>query len=224
MLTDNGYASDDNHQELKERNVDHVCPPAGELPDGFGVIDFAIEEDGERIKHCPLGKPCLENKVNAAKKATASYCAAEGCRSCPHSHDCPVKITKRKAKLNWAWKRPRLEARRLQFADDDAVKQLFRQRSGGEAPFSILKNKMGLSRIRRRGHAKTTLAVLLAATALNVLRTHQWLLRKAKEALSKSKTQGYCSLNLAFSNILAAISTKNLSRLFQVQNAQVMAA
>ena len=224
LLTDNGYASDDNHQELKERNVDHICPPAGELPDGFGVIDFAIEEDGERIKHCPLGKPCLENKVNAAKKATASYFAAEGCRSCPHSHDCPVKITKRKAKLNWAWKRPRLEARRLKFEDDDAVKQLFRQRSGGEAPFSILKNKMGLSRIRRRGHAKTTLAVLLAATALNVLRTHQWLLRKAKEALSKSKTQGCYSRNSAFSNIMAAISTKNLSRLFQVQNAQAMAA
>lgn len=72
LLTDNGYASDDNHQELKKRNVDHVCPPAGELPNGFGVIDFAIEEDGERIKHCPLGKPCLANKVNAAKKATAS--------------------------------------------------------------------------------------------------------------------------------------------------------
>ena len=65
---------------------------------------------------------------------------------------------------------------------------------GGEVPFSILKNKMGLSRIRRRGHAKTTLSVLLAATALNILRTHQWLLRKAREALSKNENQRFCSL------------------------------
>jgi len=187
LLTDNGYASDDNHQGLKDRGVDHVCPPAGALPDGFGVIDFAINEDGESIKRCPMGKPCLENKVSSAKKATASYFAVDSCRSCPHSHDCPVKITKKKAKLDWAWKRPRLEARRLQFDGDKPVKKLFRQRSGGEVPFSILKNKMGLSRIRRRGHAKTTLMVLFAATALNVLRTHQWLARaaeKTKKALS----------------------------------------
>ncbi len=52
---------------------------------------------------------------------------------------------------------------------------------------SILKNKMGLSRVRIRGRLKITLAVFLASTALNVLRTHQWLLRKAREAMSKSK-------------------------------------
>lgn len=183
LLTDNGYASDDNHQELKERNVEHICPPAGDLPDGFGVIDFGIEEDGKRITHCPMGKLCQQNKVNEAKKSTASYFDAESCRSCPHSHDCPVKITKRKAKLDWAWKRPRLEARRLQFEEDESVKKLFRQRSGGEAPMSILKNKMGLFRIRRRGNAKTTLTVYLAAAALNVLRAYQWLLRKGEESL-----------------------------------------
>lgn len=97
-----------------------------------------------------------------------------------------MKITKREAKLNWEWKQPRLEARRLQFAEDESVKHFFRQRSGGEAPMSILKGKMGLSRIRRRGFAKTILAVFLAATARNVLRTRQWLLRKAEEAMSKN--------------------------------------
>lgn len=187
LLTDNGYASDENHQELKARGVEHVCPPSGELPDGFGVIDFAIEEDGKRLARCPLGKTCKQNKVNEAAKATASYFDVEVCRSCAHSRECPVKITKRKAKLDWAWKRPRLEARRLQFEEDEEVKKLFRQRSGGEAPMSILKNKMGLSRIRRRGRAKTTLSVYLAATALNVLRAHQWLRRKAEEASAASE-------------------------------------
>ena len=223
LLTDNGFACDKNHQDLKELNVDHVCPPAGELPDGFGVIDFTIK-DGERITHCPLRKPCLENKVNVTKKATASYFDVETCRSCPHSQDCPVKITKRKAKLDLAWKRPRLEARRLQFAEDESVKQLFRQRSGGEAPFSILKNVMGLDRIRRRGLAKTTLMVFLAATALNVLRTLQWLLRKAKEALSKSKNRWYIYLNSAFRRILCPVSTEIWFRLIYGQAELEMAA
>jgi hypothetical protein len=56
------------------------------------------------------------------------------------------------------------------------------------------------------------------------LKRRRALLREAKEALSKSKTQWYCSRNSAFSNILAANSTNNLSRMFQVQNTQGMAA
>lgn len=177
LLADNGYSSDDNHQHSRERGVELVCPPSGDLPDGFGVMDFQIE-DGKRISQCPMGKKSLENQVNEAKELTSTYFDQALCRACPHSQDCPVKITKRKAKCVWQWKRPRLEARRRQFKDDEPMKKLFRQRSGGEAPFSILKNKMGLSRIRRRGRAKTTLMVYLAATGLNVLRTHQWLLRQ----------------------------------------------
>jgi hypothetical protein len=122
-----------------------------------------------------------------AVKKTRSLFFKEMTTFCRDIYDCPVKITKRKAKLRWNWKLPRLEARRLQFAQDPEIKKLFRQRSGGEAPMSILKNKMGLSRIRRRGRIKITLAVFLAATARGVLRTHQCLLRKAWEAMSKSK-------------------------------------
>ena len=224
LLTDNGYASDDNHQELKERGVDHVCPPAGDLHDGFGVMDFTIGEDGNQISQCPMGKPCLENRVNTAKKATTSYFDPEVCRSCPHSRDCPVKITKRKARLEWEWKRPRLEARRLQFEEDEETKQLFRMRSGGEATNSVLKNPMGLYRIRRRGHAKTTLAVLLAATALNVRRTHQWILRKAEEALSKSINRWHLSLNPAFRQILGSDRTGIHFRLIHGQTELAMAA
>lgn len=224
LLTDNGYASDDNHQELKARNVEHICPPSGELPDGFGVIDFGVEEDGKRLARCPMGKVSLENKVNESKKSTASYFDAETCRSCLHSHDCPVKITKHKAKLDWAWKRPRLEARRLQFEDDESVKKLFRQRSGGEAPMSILKNKMGLSRIRRRGRAKTTLSVFLAATALNVLRAHQWLFRKAEEALLANGKAVDNDRKQYFCRVLDSVSSKICLQLRQGQVDWGMAA
>lgn len=204
LLTDNGYDSEDNHQELIKRGVELVCPPSGKAPDGLGVIDFTLDEDGKQIQKCPANQPCLENRVNEKRECTSSYFAVETCRSCPHSYDCPVKITKHKAKLKWNWQQPRLEARRLQFAEDPEMKKLFRQRSGAEAPMSILKNKMGLTRIRRRGRLKITLAVFLAATALNVLRTHQWLMRKALEAMSKSKILSNCCPSVALYHLFCS--------------------
>ncbi len=59
--------------------------------------------------------------------------------------------------------------------EDEETRALYRQRAGGEAAFSIVKRKLGLKRLRRRGLANTTLSVILAATALNILRMHLWL-------------------------------------------------
>lgn len=197
LLTDNGYASDENHQALQADGVDHLCPPAGEAPDGFGVIDFVLDEAWKEVEQCPRGQPCTLNKVNEKKKKTASYFDVATCRTCPHSQACPVKITKRKARLEWEWKRPRLEGRRLCFEEDEETRGLFRQRSGGESPMSTLKNKMGLKRSRRRGREKVTLAVFMAATALNVLRMHRWLRRKAEEA-STAASSTLCRLIVCF--------------------------
>jgi hypothetical protein len=197
LLTDNGYASDEKHQQLQTNGVEHVCPPAGEAPDGFGVIDFTLDEAGKAIEQCPWDQPCTMNKVNEKPKKTASYFDIATCRACPDSHACPVKITKRKARLEWEWKRPRLEARRLCFDEDKETKDLFRQRSGGESPMFVLKNKMGLKRSRRRGREKVTLAVFMAATALNVLRMHQWLYRKAVEAAILAIMRLHCVLMYA---------------------------
>jgi hypothetical protein len=61
------------------------------------------------------------------------------------------------------------------FNDDEEIKSLYRQRSGGEAPFSIAKRVLGLERTRRRGLAKNKMVIFLAATALNVLRMHLWV-------------------------------------------------
>jgi hypothetical protein len=92
------------------------------------------------------------------------------------------------------------------------MKKLFRQRSGGEAPMSILKSKMGLARIRRRGRRKVTLSVFLAATGLNVLRTHQWILRKAREVMSKSKILSNYCLKLYLYRFFCSTAPGNLPK------------
>lgn len=186
LLADNGYDSDDNQQGCVERDVELVCPPSGDPADGFGVMDFARTEDNTIIS-CPMEQQCIENIVHSGHKKTVSYFDPTRCRECPHSHDCPVKITKRKARLEWDWKKPRIEARRRMFAEDPETKALYRQRAGGESAFSVAKRKLGLNRLRRRGQEKATLSIFLAATALNVLRMHNWLV--------------WCLLFLQFSKI-----------------------
>jgi hypothetical protein len=61
------------------------------------------------------------------------------------------------------------------FAEDTETKALYRQLAGGESAFSVAKRKLGLNKLRRRGQKKATLSIFLAATALNVLRMHNWL-------------------------------------------------
>jgi hypothetical protein len=138
-------------------------------------MDFVRTEENTIIS-CPIGQQCIENIVHPGRKKTVSHFDPVRCRECPHSHDCPVKITKRKARLEWDWKKPRIEARRRMFAEDTETKALYRQRAGGESAFSVAKRKLGLNRLRRRGQEKATLSIFLAATALNVLRMHNWLL------------------------------------------------
>lgn len=174
LLADNGYDSDGNQQGCLEHGVELVCPPSGVPADGFGVMDFVRTEENTIIS-CPMGQQCVENIVHSGRKKTVSHFDPTRCRECPHSHDCPVKITKRKARLEWDWKKPRIEARRRMFAEDTETKALYRQRAGGESAFSVAKRKLGLNRLRRRSQEKATLSIFLAATALNVLRMHNWL-------------------------------------------------
>ncbi len=174
-LTDNGYESDANHQALQEKDVDLIAPPTGKPPEGFGVMDFELHEDGQSIDACPMGQACLENKINQKNQKTASYFEPEQCRACPHSEDCPVKITKRKAKVEWQWNKPRLEARRHAFQEDQELINLFKQRAGGEAGFSQLKVNHGLRRLRCRGSVKSKFKIIMAVTALNIKRAFNWM-------------------------------------------------
>ena len=122
-----------------------------------------------------MDKPCIKNTVNEKTKKTTSYFNADTCRQCPHSHDCPIKITSKKARVEWPWSRPRVETRRRMFVEDEATKSRYRQRGGGESSFSVVKIKLGLDRLRRRTKSQSTLSIFLAATALNILRTHNWV-------------------------------------------------
>jgi IS5 family transposase len=177
MLADNGYDSEDNRQELETRKIELVCPPAGEPPDGFGIMDFKISDDGRKLLECPMGQRCLKNKVKTKDERTNSYFERKICKGCQHLDDCPVKLTKRKAVVAWQWKKPNIEARRRMFEEDKDIISLYRQRSGVESTFSLAKRKFGLDRTTRRGFIKNRLQIILVAIGINVLRMHNWMLQ-----------------------------------------------
>jgi hypothetical protein len=190
MLADNGYDSEDNRQKLADQDVELICPPTGEPPDGFGIMDFTISDDGRELIKCPMGHNCLKNKVKTEQQKTVSYFERSTCKACQHIKDCPVKLTKRKAVVAWQWKRPNIEARRRMFEEDKDTISLYRQRSGVESTFSLAKRKLGLARTSRRGFEKNRFQIIMAAIGINVLRMHQWLIKMDENGqFSKNKGQ-----------------------------------
>lgn len=184
-LADNAYGCEENRQRLATKGVDLVSPPTGKAPDGFGIMDFTLSEDKTRLLECPLGHKCLKNKLKTNK--TTSYFDKKTCEACQHVDDCPVKLRRRKAIVTWQWKRPDLEIRRRMFEEDNQIISLYRQRSGIESTFSVLKRKFGLKQTRRRGFMSNSLAIIMAVIGLNVLRVHKWLSLKGDGKYSKDK-------------------------------------
>ena len=215
-LTDNGFESDENHQALRDKGIDLVAPPTGEAPDGFGILDFELDESDHTIKSCPMEQPCLENKVNLKRKKTSSYFDIHQCQACPHLHDCPVKISKRKAKVDWNWNKPRLEAKRLIFEQDNETIELFRLRSGGEAPFSELKNTLGLKRLRVRGLAKAKLAIVLRVIGLNLRRLYNWIGNGQGIGASKTREKWLSARFLSFLRLTEPVNSPCESVIYQM--------
>ena len=153
LLADKGYDSARNQLDCVDHGLNLVCPTSETPADRFGVMDFIRTEENTIISY-PMGQQDAEYIVHSKRKKTASHFDPARCRESPHSHDCLIKISKRKAKRDWDWKKPRSEARRRMFAEDTETKTRYRQRTGGEPGFSVAKRKFDLNRLRRRGQEK----------------------------------------------------------------------
>ncbi|MDQ7032580.1 MAG: transposase [Desulfonauticus sp.] len=176
-LADNGYDSEANRQKLEQQGIKLVSPPAGEAPEGFGLMDFKVSQDGKELLECPLGNKCLKNKIKPSESKTKSYFDKQTCEQCNHLEGCPVKLSKRRAVISWQWHQPNLETRRRMFSEDQETISLYKQRSGIESTFSHLKNKFGLAKTSRRGYLQNTFQIILSVIGLNIHRAYKWLLR-----------------------------------------------
>lgn len=170
LLADGGYGSDENCCGAAEKGVELIAPvnSGGRKPDRFALEDFGLAGDGS-VEHCPTGlAPCSSGYDPETGKGYASF-GEETCGRCKHLGQCPVHRHHGKFRIRYTEKDLRLAQRREFFKTPEGRKE-YSPRSGIEGTFSRAKAVTGLGRLRVRGMASVSMALLLKTAGMNVLR------------------------------------------------------
>lgn len=173
LLADSGYGSDENHCRCTERKVGLVSPvnKGGRKKGHFRLDDFELAPDNTVLR-CPIGRTPVRSKYDESKgKGTVSF-TADTCEACCHLSRCPVYRHTLKFRMQYEEKDLRLMQRRCRF-ETAAGREEYAMRSGIEGTFSRGKTVTGLGKLRVRGMASVSMALLLKLAGLNVLRAAQ---------------------------------------------------
>ena len=162
----------DRTEAMSDEHEPSEAGPAGPL----WLSDFSLDEDGE-IKICPMG----EERQGIVKKGEGRriYFPHPACSTCPRRGDCPVKVSRNKARLSYGRKELEIAFRRAkqkmkEFAD------LYRWRAGIEATNSFMA-RLGLKRLRIRGLLKVDFKVKLKALGVNIRRVFSFVSRNTQK-------------------------------------------
>jgi hypothetical protein len=184
MMSDGGYASEENFRLAESRNINLVSTGlTGKTPETM-IKDFVVED--EKIVSCPNGKTPIDQKYNSEKGAFTAHFEKADCENCPQRAQCPIKIGKRKAglKLTKATIARAGYAARLGTGE---YKKFAWMRNGVEAIPSVLRRKYRVDEIPVRGKRQTRLWFGMKIAATNVKR---FLKALGKRALSACDEQG----------------------------------
>jgi len=186
LFADGGYPSVPSTYTIKtRRNVDLVAPVnRGWLDESvMGRDKFEFDEEGH-VKSCPEGHPAINHKIHSNNSPVRTLHAifdGDICRQCGKLDICPVRAPNHRDKGtsprdtvgNFRLEiTPALRLRDDMFAEQQTLewKERYKIRSGIEATMSELKRGHGMGRLRVRGLARVTFAVLCKVTACNVKR------------------------------------------------------
>jgi hypothetical protein len=177
ILADTLYGGDENVETAKAQGVTVIAPVMGRSSKKeLTLSEFSLSEEGE-VTACPHGQTPYEIKtINDKQKVSFNR---ESCAACPHSQECPVKITKKKSWLEYDAKAIRL-ARRRAYEKTDEFKDTYRHRSGIEGTNSFAKRRTGLEELRVRGKTAVSFAVMMKLTGINIMRASTFKIRKER--------------------------------------------
>jgi len=195
-LLDAGYVDARNLVESQTGYGVDLIGPA--LPDhswqakaglGFALSCFAIDWE-QQIVICPQGKAsvswCPHNDEQGEPRIFVKF-AASDCRQCPTRVQC-VRSSTNPRSLAF---RPREQYMALQNArqrqETDEFKQVYASRAGIEGTLSQGIRGFDLRQCRYIGLAKTHLQHILTATAMNLMRTADWLQHVPRAATRRSR-------------------------------------
>jgi len=186
LFADGGYPSVPSTYEIIEhRGVNLIAPVnRGPLNDAvMGRDKFEFNDDGHVVS-CPSGHPAINHKIlsnNSPARTLHAIFDGDICRQCSKLETCPVRApnhrdkgtSPRETAGNFRLEiTPELRLRDDMFAEQQTLewKERYKIRAGVEATMSELKRGHGMGRLRVRGLARVTFAVLCKVTACNIKR------------------------------------------------------
>jgi hypothetical protein len=176
LLADTLYGSDENHRVAAAAGVELVAPTSrgGEKKP---LSEFQFDAVGN-VTACPAGHAptCCEPKKNAKYGAVFEL---ERCQDCPRLSECPVKLGKNGAYLNYSAKQARLAQRRAR-EQTETFLDTYRWRAGVEATMSELDRLTGIKKLRVRGFGAVRFCAIMKAAGLNLLRAARVRRARAK--------------------------------------------
>jgi transposase len=188
-FVDMGYMSSDVLVTSQQQGVDLVGPVRADTSwqaqteGAYDITQFQIDWEQQTVR-CPMGKISSYWREGIGKFGKPNVNAGfkpSDCRPCTAATRC-TRNKKNKARAltfpQQAEYQALQAARERQTSDD--FKERYRTRSGVEGLISQAAFTLGMRRTRYRGIDKTHLQNLATASAINVLRTINWLIGKPK--------------------------------------------
>jgi hypothetical protein len=133
------------------------------------IDDFAVDERTGKVTACPRGRLPLQTIHDQEAGTTTIDMRATDCENCPFRPACPIQKKRSSYRLTYTDRQRRLEARR-QEQKTDVFREEYAKRSGIESTNSGLKRRLGLGKLRVRGHKAVSHAIYLKVAGWNLLR------------------------------------------------------
>ena len=186
LFADGGYPSVPSSYEIKKKGKVELVAPVnrGPLDDSvMGRDKFEFDEEGHVVS-CPEGYAAINHKIhsnNSPERTLHAIFDGDTCRKCSKLEICPVRAPNHRDKGTGPRETvgnfrleitPELRLRDNMFAEQQTLewKERYKIRSGIEATMSELKRGHDMAKLRVRGLARVTFAVLCKVTACNVKR------------------------------------------------------
>lgn len=193
LYTDGGYYDEDTHRKAAEElGVKiHYTNLTGRQPaaDKIALTDFKIE-NRKKVLACPQGQTPTHIFYDEPRGKIIAWFDPKICRECPKQKQCPVKIQKKKALLQFSRNALLAAETRKELAEGPSRQQYISKRATIEGTISAIKRGHGAAKLAVRGQVKCTLVMGLKCIAHNIQQLKKWFqikARKVKEISAKPK-------------------------------------
>jgi len=169
LVCDTHYGSDENVLAAAGKGVAVIAPVAGNTPaEGITLAQFSPDPTTGYVTRCPEGHAPLTMRQTEKERLIATF-SLETCQACPRQQECPVRMGKKAASLNYTPTALRSAVRRTGEHTRE-FKEKYRHRAGIEGTNSHLKSDQRMGRLKVRGLEAVRLAVTFKVLGMNIMR------------------------------------------------------